>query len=364
MTLSRWLRDYLYIPLGGNRERPAAHVPEPDAHDAARRALARRRVDVRRLGRLHGVGLALERWWRDAAAVRPSARDRAGGRLGAAPHLPRRVPRLDLLPGGLVRARLGPDRGPVHRVGPALAPRHDAASCSRSSSGSARSTSCAASARLVMARFSRLPVLGQATVLALALMLDERAGPGGRGTLHLLPVLMPEPRPPLTVLRSSRTRPGPSSRPLRPHAPGEARRRRRRRRARPAVERRPRAHRVRARARHRRLAQRAGRAQVGLQQGRRLAARCRARPHRPSRRCEPRVAPRQAAEGRPGRDGPLRRGRDRHEDRSALDTGAHAREPAANAHEASPRAGPASRRRRSRSRPSTSSRSGSPATRS
>ena len=51
MSLSRWLRDYLYIPLGGNRGRPGCHVPQPDAHDAARRALARRRLDVRRLGR-------------------------------------------------------------------------------------------------------------------------------------------------------------------------------------------------------------------------------------------------------------------------------------------------------------------------
>ena len=46
--------------------------------------------------------------------------------------------------------------------------------------------------RLVMARFSRLPVLGQATVLALALMLTSVDGPGGRGTLHLLPVLTRE----------------------------------------------------------------------------------------------------------------------------------------------------------------------------
>ena len=51
MTLSRWLRDYLYIPLGGSRKGTLVHLSQPDADDAARRAVARRRVDVRRLGR-------------------------------------------------------------------------------------------------------------------------------------------------------------------------------------------------------------------------------------------------------------------------------------------------------------------------
>ena len=50
MTLSRWLRDYLYIPLGGNRARHHRHLPQPDADDAPRRALARRGLDVRRSG--------------------------------------------------------------------------------------------------------------------------------------------------------------------------------------------------------------------------------------------------------------------------------------------------------------------------
>ena len=51
MTLSRWLRDYLYIPLGGNRGGRAPDLPQPDADDAAGRPLARGRVDVRDLGR-------------------------------------------------------------------------------------------------------------------------------------------------------------------------------------------------------------------------------------------------------------------------------------------------------------------------
>ena len=51
MSLSFWLRDYLYIPLGGNR----GGAPVPSAqrydHDAARRAVARCFVDLRRVGR-------------------------------------------------------------------------------------------------------------------------------------------------------------------------------------------------------------------------------------------------------------------------------------------------------------------------
>ena len=52
MTLSRFLRDFLYIPLGRQPGRAAIHLPQPDDHDGARRAVARRRVDVRALGRL------------------------------------------------------------------------------------------------------------------------------------------------------------------------------------------------------------------------------------------------------------------------------------------------------------------------
>ncbi len=51
ITLSSWLRDYLYIPLGGNRKGPRTHHRQPDPHVPARRPLARRRLDVRPLGR-------------------------------------------------------------------------------------------------------------------------------------------------------------------------------------------------------------------------------------------------------------------------------------------------------------------------
>jgi hypothetical protein len=52
ISLSTWLRDYLYVPLGGNRKGPAAHLREPVHRDAARRAVARRGVEFRGWGGL------------------------------------------------------------------------------------------------------------------------------------------------------------------------------------------------------------------------------------------------------------------------------------------------------------------------
>ena len=51
ISLSTWLRDYLYIPLGGNRHGEAADLHEPPHRHAARRALARRVLELRHLGR-------------------------------------------------------------------------------------------------------------------------------------------------------------------------------------------------------------------------------------------------------------------------------------------------------------------------
>ena len=51
MTLSQFLRDYLYIPLGGNRHGRTAALRQPDGHHGARRPLARRGLDICRLGR-------------------------------------------------------------------------------------------------------------------------------------------------------------------------------------------------------------------------------------------------------------------------------------------------------------------------
>ena len=60
MTLSGWLRDYIYISLGGNR-RGSSHLRESDGDHAAGRSVARRELEFRDLGRLHGAALAIER---------------------------------------------------------------------------------------------------------------------------------------------------------------------------------------------------------------------------------------------------------------------------------------------------------------
>ncbi len=52
MTLSSWLRDYLYIPLGGNHGSRRRHVPQHHDHDDSRRLVARGGVDLCRLGGL------------------------------------------------------------------------------------------------------------------------------------------------------------------------------------------------------------------------------------------------------------------------------------------------------------------------
>ena len=51
ISLSSWLRDYLYIPLGGSRGGEGKTNPQFDDHHAPRRSLARRKLDVRDLGR-------------------------------------------------------------------------------------------------------------------------------------------------------------------------------------------------------------------------------------------------------------------------------------------------------------------------
>ena len=51
ITLSRFLRDYLYIPLGGNRRGRGAAFRQSDDHHDAWRAVARRVMELRPVGR-------------------------------------------------------------------------------------------------------------------------------------------------------------------------------------------------------------------------------------------------------------------------------------------------------------------------
>ena len=51
ISLSAFLRDYLYVPLGGNRQRPGAALSQSLHHHAAGRAVARRQLDLHAVGR-------------------------------------------------------------------------------------------------------------------------------------------------------------------------------------------------------------------------------------------------------------------------------------------------------------------------
>ena len=59
ISLSTWFRDYVYIPLGGNRVARRAGISEPPRDVRAQRPVARRELDVRRVGRLNGVYLVV-----------------------------------------------------------------------------------------------------------------------------------------------------------------------------------------------------------------------------------------------------------------------------------------------------------------
>jgi D-alanyl-lipoteichoic acid acyltransferase DltB (MBOAT superfamily) len=84
MTLSRWLRDYLYIPLGGNRgprwrtyfNLLLTMVLGGLWHGAAWTFVI--------WGALHGGGLALERWWTERKQAREPVKVRAQGVATAA----------------------------------------------------------------------------------------------------------------------------------------------------------------------------------------------------------------------------------------------------------------------------------------
>ena len=178
MTLSRWLRDYVYIPLGGSRGGTLVTYRNLLLtmligglwHGAAWTFVV--------WGGLHGTALALERWRRErrGAVARVTAgwpRWRAriltfnfvclawiffrADSFGAA---------WDMIAG--IFTQWG-EPSPLVTSGVLLA----------IAVGIGSQYLPARLPRLVMARFSRLPVLGQATVLALALMLTSVLGPEG-----------------------------------------------------------------------------------------------------------------------------------------------------------------------------------------
>jgi D-alanyl-lipoteichoic acid acyltransferase DltB (MBOAT superfamily) len=178
MTLSRWLRDYVYIPLGGNRRGTVLTYRNLMLtmligglwHGAAWTFVV--------WGGLHGIALAGERWrhGRRAAPVRPlSGWPRWRARIltfhfvcfawiffrsdsfGAA---------WDMIEG--IFTGWG-EPSPIVTSGVLLA----------IAVGIGSQYLPARLPRVVMARFSRLPVLAQATVLALALMLTSVLGPEG-----------------------------------------------------------------------------------------------------------------------------------------------------------------------------------------
>jgi D-alanyl-lipoteichoic acid acyltransferase DltB (MBOAT superfamily) len=176
MTLSRWLRDYVYIPLGGNRGGTIFTYRNLLLtmligglwHGAAWTFVV--------WGGLHGLALASERFRRDRGGVsEPSGWARWRARIvtfhfvclawiffradsfGAA---------WDMIQG--LFTGWG-ESSPLVTSGVLLA----------IVAGIGSQFLPARIPRLVMARFSRLPVLGQAAVLALSLMLTSVMGPEG-----------------------------------------------------------------------------------------------------------------------------------------------------------------------------------------
>ena len=110
-------------------------------------------------GGIHGIGLALERWWQRSPRCVAARRDDAA-RAGVARLVTFHVVclawvffRADSFGGAWDMLD-----GALHRLGRRRRRSSRAASCSRSRSGSARSTFRARVPRAIMARFSRLPV--------------------------------------------------------------------------------------------------------------------------------------------------------------------------------------------------------------
>ena len=98
ISLSTWFRDYVYIPLGGNRGRALVRVVQPHHHVPGLGLLARRQLELRAVGLLPrhaGVGDA-----GDSAArcALPETLARSAGHRAGGAHLDGDDGRLAVLP--------------------------------------------------------------------------------------------------------------------------------------------------------------------------------------------------------------------------------------------------------------------------
>ena len=205
MSLSRWLRDYLYISLGGNRTGIASKLATRFQSTASPERLRQLDTYVNLMlvmllgglwhgaawrfviwGGIHGVGLAAERVWlgRQHEGSRPRCH---GGPV--ARHVPYCLHRLDLLQSEEARSGNRHDRSAVHRLDRpyvahhAVADHHDRADARRSVRSGASDGgvpgSCFTSA-------GRGPGSGPGAVF----LPYPTAGADRCSALHLLPVLM------------------------------------------------------------------------------------------------------------------------------------------------------------------------------
>ena len=103
ISLSHWLRDYLYIPLGGSRRGTAADLPQPDADDGPGRPLAWRSSGRSWSGAStrefcwfctgwprHGSSGSARRYGRSRVLDRPAHRRHVSSGLSRLVDLPRR----------------------------------------------------------------------------------------------------------------------------------------------------------------------------------------------------------------------------------------------------------------------------------
>ena len=178
MTLSRFLRDYLYIPLGGNRKG---------------KIITYRNLMLTMLigglwhgagwtfvvwGGIHGVGLAVEHWRKDRPGYVAPANTRRRPHRRAPGHLQHRLPRVGVLPGRQLRDRMGHADRPREQLGQP-SPLVTGGVLLAIAVGIGSQYLPARLPYLIMDRFGRLPVAGQALVLAIALMLTNTMGPEG-----------------------------------------------------------------------------------------------------------------------------------------------------------------------------------------